>query len=222
MRSTRRKSGKSVRSDIAQAAARLVAEGGASSFAAAKRKAATSMGLDNFRNLPDNNEVQAALIEYQRLFEGDRLVHRIVSMRREALAAMMVLADFTPRLVGPVLYGTACEHSPVTLHLYTDELERVTRFLHDRKIDYQLTHTTLKTSPRRREEFPTFLVANQGLELELVVFPLAFLAHPPLSSLNGRPFRRADTKVLKNLIAVESTLSPVVTKSETDAVPGGL
>jgi len=222
MRSVRRNSSKSVRSDVAHAAARLVAEGGASSFAAAKRKAAAGMGLENFRNLPDNKEVQAALIEYQRFFEGDRLAQRIVSMRREALAAMMVLADFTPRLVGPVLYGTACDHSPVTLHLYTDELEGVTRFLHDRKIDYQLTHTTLKTSLRRREEFPTYLVTNRGLEFELVVFPLAFLAHPPLSSLDGRQFRRADTSALKGLIADNTTSPPMVKDSEADPVPGGL
>lgn len=200
MRTNRRNSTQTLRSDIAHAAARLVAGGEATDFAGAKRKAAATLGLDNFRNMPENLEVHNALMLYLQLFEGAQWTQRIEAMRREARAAMIVLAQFRPRLVGPVLYGSACEHSPVTLHLYTDELESVTRFLHEAKINYRLTHTFLKISRARREEFPTYLVVNNGLEFNLVVFPEAFIAHPPLSSLNGRPFKRADIATLDRLI----------------------
>ena len=46
-------------------------------------------------------------------------------MRVAALSAMELLADFTPRLVGPVLVGTADENSAVNLHVFTDSPEMV-------------------------------------------------------------------------------------------------
>ncbi len=201
MRSSHRNTTHNQRSEIAHAAARLVAEGEAEDFAGAKRKAAASLGFENFRNLPENLEVHKALIRYLQLFEGDKFPERIETMRREARSAMVVLAQFRPRLVGPVLYGSACEYSPITLHLYTDEPECVTRFLYEMKINYRLTHTVLKISRERREDFPTFLVVNNGYEFNLVVLSETYHAHPPISSLNGRPFQRADIDALDKLIS---------------------
>ena len=201
MRSIRRNSDQTLRSDIAHAAARLVAEGEAPDFVGAKRKAAATLGVANFRNLPENIEVHDALMHYLQLFEGEQWVQRIATMRQQARAAMVVLATFRPRLVGPVLYGSACEYSPVTLHLYTDEIEQVTRFLHDARINYRLTHTNLKISRGRREDFPTYLVVNDELDFNLVVFADVYFAHPPLSSLNGRPFKRADIDAVDKLIS---------------------
>ncbi|MDA0823382.1 MAG: hypothetical protein O3C28_13300 [Proteobacteria bacterium] len=189
------------RAEIAAIAARLIAEGDAHDFASAKRKAAASIGLENSRNLPDNLTVQAALLEYLRLFEGDVLDARIALMRHEALAAMHVFEIFEPRLAGPVLYGSALAHCAVTLHLHTDEIESVTRFLEDSKIKYQLTETRLKVAAKRYEEFPTFLVSNNDLDFELIVMPLNSLTHPPLSALDGRRYRRVDSVTLKQLMA---------------------
>lgn len=200
MRSSRHKPNKQQRAEIANAAARLVAEGEAEDFAEAKLKAAQNLGLADSRNMPDNSEVQTALIKYLHLFEGKTLVERLEKMRRAALSAMQFLQDFEPRLVGPVLYGSAVRHSPVTLHLYTDELESVTRFLFEGKIEYQLIDTRLKVNSRESFDFPTFIVLNEGLEFELVVFPWSFNSHPPLSGLNGRPYRRADTNAVRELL----------------------
>ena len=189
------------RSEIAHTAARLLAVGEADDFVGAKRKAAAALGLASFRNMPENLEVHKALILYLQLFEGDKFTRRIEAMRRAARTAMVLFAQFRPRLVGPVLYGSACEHSPITLHLYTDELESVTRFLHETQINYRLTQTVLKISRERREEFPMFLLANNGLEFNLVVLVELYNTHPPLSSLNGRPFKRADIDALDKLIS---------------------
>jgi hypothetical protein len=140
-------------------------------------------------------------MEYQRLFEGEALCRRIDSMRRGALAAMQALRDFAPRLVGPVLYGSACDYSPVTLHLHTDEVEAVTRFFHELGIPYRLSATELNTGSRRRAEFPVYKVVKDGLEYEFVALPTVHLAHPPLSSLDNRPYKRADAAALEKLIA---------------------
>ena len=200
MRSSRHKPDKQQRAEIANAAARLVAEGEAEQFAEAKLRAAQNLGLANSGNMPDNIEVQMALINYLHFYEGQILIDRLVKMRQAALTAMRFLQDFEPRLVGPVLYGSAVQHSAVTLHLYTDELESVTRFLFEEKIEYQLTDTTLKVSSRESLDFPTFIVLNQELEFELVVFPWSYYSHPPLSGLNGRRYRRADANAVQQLL----------------------
>tara|TARA_Y100000590_G_scaffold238598_1_gene268406 strand:- start:947 stop:1606 length:660 start_codon:yes stop_codon:yes gene_type:complete len=208
--SIRRQNNQAQRSDIAHVAARLVARGEARNFSGAIRKAAASLGLKNFRNAPQNMEVHNALLLYLQHFEGDRWAQRIAAMRHEARAAMIVLAQFRPCLVGPVLYGSACEHSPVTLHLYTDETESVTRFLHETKINYSITHTVLEVSRSRREEFPTYLVVVNEFEFDLVVLSEVYNSHPPLSSLNGRPFRRA------NIDALDTLISEAATEVKTD------
>jgi len=203
MRSTRRDSNKFLRSEIAQTAARLVAEGEAEDFASAKRKAAIRLGIENSRNMPDDLQVQTALITYLQFFEGESLELRLTTMRCQALAAMRVFEQFSPRLVGPVLYGSAVANSAVTLHLYTDELESVTRHLYDLTIDYRLASRRLKLSQNRHEEFPTYLVVNQGIDFELIVFRQSYFTHPPLSALDGRRYKRADTAAVEKLLARE-------------------
>jgi len=189
-----------MRQEIAQTAARMIAEGTAETFADAKRKAAEDLGMGSSRNMPENIAVHEALIEYQQLFGGDEHQGRITIMRREALAAMRSLGAFEPRLVGPVLYGTACDYSPITLHLYTDEIESVTRYFHDHEISYRLGEVQLKTGPRQYENFPNFTVPDKELDFDIIVMPLTFLAHPPLSSLDSKPFRRANAAAVEQLL----------------------
>ena len=57
-------------------------------------------------------------------------------MRLTALSAMEVLARFSPRLVGPVLNGTADANSVVNLHVFADSPEAVAMLLDERGIRY--------------------------------------------------------------------------------------
>ena len=195
------------RRDIAHAAARLINDGNAPSFAAAKRKAADQLGLGTYKNLPENREVQAALIAYQQLYDGDAHSERIAAMRGAALTAMQALADFRPRLVGPVLYGSACDYSPITVHVYTDEVERLARHFLDRNIEYKLDDTVLAISKTRREAFPTYII-DDDFEFQIVAFPETYYSHPPLSSLDGRPFQRLDSDGVRALIDEGVAQSP--------------
>ena len=219
MRPSRGKSNKQQREEIAYAAARLVADGEAQDFAGAKLKAVESLGLVNSRNMPDNLQVQSALISYLQFYEGQILIERLATMRQAALTAMQFFKLFEPRLVGPVLYGSAVEHSAVTLHLYTDELESVTRFLYDENIEYQLTGTTLKVNSRESLDFPTYIVLNNGFEFELVVFPWSFYAHPPLSGLDARRYKRADADAVQQLI--DESLSSIDANLATSSIRDG-
>jgi len=118
-----------MRQRLAVEAARIMAEEHLSDFYKAKQKAAARLGATNTRNLPRNDEIERALVEYQRLFRADSQPARLRRLRETALRAMELLARFNPRLVGPVLRGTADEHSEVTLHVFADTSEEIGLFL---------------------------------------------------------------------------------------------
>ena len=110
---------------LAHEAARLMAESGIRDFHQAKRKAAERLGIHDDASLPRNREIEDALREYQRLFQGDAQAAGLRARRDAALRALEFFADFDARLVGPVLDGTADRYSPVALHLYTDDADAV-------------------------------------------------------------------------------------------------
>src|SRR5687767_10281158 len=97
--------GAQLRRAIAQEAARIMSEQGIEDFLLAKRKAADRFGVSDASVLPKNTEIEAALEEHHRLFDGDKHHGTLRELRRVALRAMKLLAEFQPRLVGPVLTG---------------------------------------------------------------------------------------------------------------------
>ena len=60
-----------LRLHIAYLAARLMAEDGGLDYGSAKSKAARQAGLADTNLLPDNHEIEAALREYQGLYQKD-------------------------------------------------------------------------------------------------------------------------------------------------------
>ncbi|HMM77988.1 MAG TPA: hypothetical protein PJ986_19975 [Gammaproteobacteria bacterium] len=189
------------RSEIAQLAARLLIDGEAEDFGAAKRKAAEALGVHDQRALPDNRDVQAAIVDHQRLFEGEAIAARTRRLRAAALSAMRFFADFEPRLVGPVLHGTPFEHSAVTLHLFSDEAEGVVRWLLQHRIPYRLDEQIRRAGRRDSESYPVLETALGEVDFELVVMPRVRLQNPPLSPLDGAPYRRLDAAGLAALLA---------------------
>ncbi|MGH7107738.1 MAG: hypothetical protein ACREFT_14655, partial [Acetobacteraceae bacterium] len=123
-----------LRRRVALEAARLISEQGIRDYRMAKRKAAERIGVHDEGFLPRNREIEDALREHQRLFRGDEQPRAQQFRLETARDAMRFLARFEPRLVGPVLEGTADVHSPVSLHVFEDTPEAAARFLHDHGI----------------------------------------------------------------------------------------
>ncbi len=114
-----------------------MADEGLHDFYAAKRKAAQHLGAPDTRNMPRNNEVEAALEEYQRLFQGEQQTQHLYALRTAALQAMHFLSAFNPRLVGSVLSGRAGQHADINLHLFADTPEEVSLFLMESHIPFE-------------------------------------------------------------------------------------
>lgn len=184
---------------LAQTAARIMAESGLRDFAVAKRKAAEQLNIYNSRNLPGNEEIEVALREYQQLFQQDQN-QELLQLRQTALQAMKLLTPFSPRLVGPVLNGTADRHSTVYLHLFADTSEEVGIFLMQHKIPYQQDERRVHYGKNREERLPLFRFFAGEEAIELTVFSINGMHNPPLSPVDGKPMRRAKAEELQQLI----------------------
>jgi len=190
-----------MRTRIAQEAARLMSEEGIQDFYAAKRKAAQHLGAPDTRNMPRNQEVEAALQEYQRLFRGEQQTGHLRILREAAVQAMRFLAGFRPRLVGSVLSGTAGRHADINLHLFADTPEEVSLFLMDNSIPFHPAQKRLRISREAWQEFPAYEFMAGEQAVELVVFPSEGRREAPRSPVDGRPMRRARVEEVEALLA---------------------
>lgn len=180
-----------MRTRIAQEAARLMSEEGVQDFYAAKRKAAQHLGAPDTRNMPRNQEIEAALLEYQRLFVGGRQSDHLHTLRQTAVQAMRFLEGFSPRLVGSVLSGTAGRHADINLHLFADTPEDVHLFLIQNSIPFQSAQKRLRLDRDTWQEFPAYEFMAGEHPVELVVFPRERRREAPRSPVDGRPMQRA-------------------------------
>ena len=74
------------------------------------------------------------------------------TMRERGTSAMQMLLEqiYEPRLVGPVLVGTADENSSVNLHVFADSPEAVAMRLTRLGYNYRPYERRLKSQPRSR------------------------------------------------------------------------
>ena len=187
-----------LRRAIAQEAARIMAEHGIRDFYVAKRKAAERYGVFEGGLLPKNIEIEEALAGYQRLFGGDSHAESLQSQRGAALEAMQWLAEFQPRLVGPVLAGTATAHVDVQLHLFADRAETV------HGIPHEIGERRLKVNAERIVAYPSISFEMDGEPVEAVVFPRDGIRQAPVSPVDGKPMRRADAAEVEALLLARS------------------
>ncbi len=185
---------------LAQEAARIMAEHGIRDFGVAKRKAAERFGAPEGAVLPKNTEIETALAEYQRLFGGAMHEESLEAQRRAALAAMRRLGEFEPRLVGPVLSGTATEYSEVQLHLFADCAESVVLKLMDFGVAHEVTEKRVRISPERVLAYPGVRFEIDDQPIEATVFPCDGIRQSPVSPVDGRPMRRANALEVESLL----------------------
>lgn len=181
-----------LRQALAQEAARIMDEQGVQDFLLAKRKAAERLGSRDEAALPRNSEIEQALAERQRLFGAGSHGPRLLAQRRAALQAMRLLRDFSPRLVGPVLVGTATTTATIQLHVFSERAESVGLHLHERQIAYAMSEKRVRLDNERTANLPCVCLTSDAEAVEAIVFPLDGIRQAPLSPVDARPMRRAD------------------------------
>jgi hypothetical protein len=186
---------------LAQEAARIIVDHGIRDYRVAKQKAAERLGVGTRGFLPGNAEVESAVAEYLQLFGGESHSDLLRLMRTAALSAMELLAEFSPRLVGPVLAGTADENSAVNLHLFTDSPEMVAMEIGDMGIAFRPYERRLKSRRGQVEMYPGFEFSHRNETIQATVFPVDGIRQAPISPIDGKPMRRVDSEAVQVLLS---------------------
>lgn len=158
-----------LRRHLAYLAARLMAEEGVGDYGTAKHKAARQAGLVDANLLPDNREIEAALREFQDLYQGDQQPAELRRLREVAVKVMRDFADFRPALVGSVLNGTANQFSEVTLQLFTDDPKALTLFLLNRRYRFEMAERRVRIGDAWAD-LPAFHLEVEGAPVTLTVY----------------------------------------------------
>ena len=145
----------------------------------------------------------APLAQTLSLFQGDATAEGLRIRREAALRALEFFAGFSPRLVGPVLDGTADAHAPVQLQLHDDDADAVPRFLDEHGIPAESRSRLVRLDRNRQSEFPVWLFSADELTFDLTVLPHDVLRQAPLSGVDEKPMRRASAAQLRELLAEE-------------------
>lgn len=189
-----------MRQQLAQEAARIIAEEGIKDFHQAKQKAAQRLHAPDTRNLPRNDEIQEALRQYQRLFQADSQPHHLRHLREISVKAMRFFSRFEPRLVGAVLDGSAGAHSEIELHLFADPPDSVGIFLLEERIPFEPGSLRIALVSGQITEAATYRVSLDDAPIRLIVFGLNGQRQTPRDPVSGRGMSRANLKNIEELL----------------------
>ncbi len=118
------------RSELAMLAAAFIADHGLS-YSEARLKAAEQLFGRQFGHnaprdvMPDQLELDAALLEHLNLFDPQGHQERVSQLRHAALSLMQKLAPFTPYVTGAAWKGIVSEHTHGHLQLFHDDNKEV-------------------------------------------------------------------------------------------------
>lgn len=190
-----------LRSELAHAAARLIAEDGLD-YGAAKKKAVRQLGLPENFPLPGNEEVQDAVRDYHAIYREEEQAELLAWLRMVAVDLMRRLARFTPYLTGSVLDGTATRHSRIDLLLFPDSAKEVEIFLLNEGIAFR--HGT----PRSERVEAVLMLEDDETPANLIVLsPREERIH--FKGTDGRSRARAKLDAVISLLRGENVLNHV-------------
>jgi len=187
------------RQAIAAEAARIIVHDGQRNYGAAKRKAAQRLGMAATRHLPSNQEIEQALRTHQSLFIADHDA-QLRGLQQAAMEIMQYFVALRPRLAGPVLEGTADQHSSITLHVFSDNPDDVVRLLLDLKLPFETSERRMRWYHNAYRNIQVLSIDWHGHGCELCLFESIDLRQPPPSPIDGQPQRRVSIDQLRVML----------------------
>ncbi len=183
---------------LAQEAAKIMAGEGVRDFQRAKHKACQRLGYQKLSALPSNFEIEQAITAFNNTYTPQQTLY-LKKIRIHALEIMQKLKHYTPFIVGPVLDGAATLHTPISLHVYAENVETISELI-------QQIYGVPKFEERRytlnskKEYIPTLVFESDIFEVELSVFDFGQRSQKPKSKSRQRSMQRLNIKGLTNLI----------------------
>jgi hypothetical protein len=189
------------RERIAYFAARLMAVDGIEDYALAKRKAARQAGVPDTRQLPNNDEIDAALSLYRKLYQQEHPA-QLRELRQLALEVMNELARFNPYLTGSVLTGNAGRYAAINLQLFTENVKSVGHYLFDRDINFRSGEIRIYAGDMPLAA-PVLSFNRNGIDIHLTLLLPRELRCQLKASVEGKPIERARREAVEALLAAD-------------------
>jgi hypothetical protein len=174
---------------------------GQRNFHMAKKKAVERLGVNSRLALPSNIEVEEELRAYQRFYGGEKLMRHLRFLRETAIRVMRAMEPYCPRLVGPVLDGTADRHSRVSLHVFNDPPDAIALHLIDRGLSYREEERRIRWHDGSHRRVTLLVTEADGVSVELALFNSLDLRQAPPSPVDGKPQKRAPLSEVECLLA---------------------
>jgi hypothetical protein len=184
-------------------AARILCEEAVVDYRTAKLRAAERLGLRGRAPLPDNARIQAAMIDYQRLFGGREYAEWLQRLRTTAVQAMRRLAQFEPRLTGAVVSGAVSTAHRAQLHVFVDKPEALDLHLQDLGIPFRQDDRDFRYPDGSEEQIPLVRFEAGDVGIDVAMFGPEDLRRAPLSPSDGLPMKRLNLAEAEALAQVE-------------------
>ncbi len=190
----------------------MIAEDGLD-YSTAKRKAARQVVGETRVDgswLPDNDQIEEEIREYQSLFQGDSQPAVLRRLREIALDWMQRLEPFNPYLTGAVLNGTAGEHSDVHLQIFCDNPKEVAIYLLNANIQYDVSETRHFAQRGYVETLSFLWKVSRDLEpvgIHIALYDTDDLRGAVRADARGR-LARANAQAVQTLLDATDAASP--------------
>lgn len=190
----------SIRKKVAREAALLLYTQQEKEYKQAKHRAARALAA---RTLPSNKDIAHEIDTLADETEGLARRERLVEMRKEALAIMVLLGEFAPRLVGSVWRGTANRNSDIDIEIFTSDqaqvLQRLKRNdLTPTKVEWQ----SVTKGAKSEKALHIQITLQSGNEVELIARAPEKMDQTDKCETYGDPIRGLNIHQLRRLLLI--------------------
>lgn len=168
-------------------------------YFAAKQKAAQRLGADPRQGLPSNQEVAAALKDYLEFYGGQAREQAVASLLETAIQAMEWLQVMQPKLSGALVDELANEHSPVHIHVFSDDPDAAVHHLMQHQVPYEQGQKRIRWYDDEFRTIETISFEAGDNRVELWLFNETGQRQAPPSPIDGKPRTRLDLNAVKQL-----------------------
>jgi predicted nucleotidyltransferase len=125
---------------------------------------------------------------------------RVREMREIAEQIMSAIDEFDPYLIGSVLSGKIRASSDIDLHAYCDDFDA----LRDQLYEWGYKDIDEEIVQNRKGTFIHLKWTEKIYPVEITIYPWASRDVIPISSVTGKPMKRADTLAVRKLLKAKA------------------
>jgi predicted nucleotidyltransferase len=196
----RERSPDSIRKRAAREAALLLYTQQEKEFKQAKHQAAKALAT---RTLPSNKDIAHEIDKLADETEGSARRERLVEMRKDALAIMVLFGEFTPRLVGSVWRGTANKNSDIDIEIFTSDQAQVLQKLKSNDLTPTKVEWQSVTKGNKSEKaLHIQMTLQSGNEVELIARAPEKMNQTDKCETYGDPIRGLNIHQLRRLLLI--------------------